>query len=1389
MGKFKDHIYDVLVRKNPNVQYEYERYVMENIKEHYEHHMKHLRMLFRLKWHYQIKKRTTPLLYWDKFAEISQNLKQPETGKQAVLKDTKKAEKIYYYENDEKRLSVEEFLGKLLPYQVISFDIFDTLIYRSVEKPNDVFHLMSSEMGQNDFTYIRKQAEKEARDSKERREGHREIVLSEIYDILENDYHIERKWMQREIGLELELSMPNPYMQKVYQLLCTLQSRLHKTIVFTTDMYLPLEVIQQLLKKNGYDVYDKIFLSNECKARKGDGTLQKILAEEYQEQTIVHVGDNLQADIEKTKEAGIATVYNADSHFVYREPELENIAGSFYRAVIQTTMNTGLWDKDPYYSHGYRVGGILAAGYCEFLNKLVKKKQIDKILFCSRDCDILYQVYEKFYKKTDAEYIKISRYAIFNITTEHYLYDLDRRYIMRYLNLYKSRKTIGTILLESGYGYLIDELEEYNLDRYQFPCAITDERKFHNFIKGCAEKIKEHNRESIQAAKQYFSEMIGDAKKLLIVDIGWSGTCITALKYFIREQLKDKQCQVSGALMCTNRDDTLKNSIQFGEIEAYINTPFENMDITRYIYPGPPKSRSVTLMDKLHMPLEFLFTSTEPTLLSYQLGEDQEVCFEYSSHIVPNPEQITQMQAGILDFVSTFLTYTKRWQGSFLIPPYTAFLPLKEAISHERYSYEIYKDFLYDAMSAPYSTERESRYAELFERSYAESVNKSEDDKYKKRIVFISPEMVYSGAPRSLLRMCRVAVNLGYAVSVWSAQSGPFMEEYEKAGIAVKVVTEQEIRSETYSRVIECFDMAVCNTIMTAEYARVCSQYIPTVWYIREATNIPDFIVNNLRREYILKNSLDIYCVSDYAKAAIEQFTDHPVKVIHNCVEDEADMAVPYTNGSDPVVKFVQFGTMEYRKGYDVLLEAYLRMPKEYQSKAELYFAGGFINSGTPFCSYLFRKMQGLSNVHYLGLVKGEENKIATLSKMDVVVVASRDESCSLVALEGAMLSKPLIVTENVGAKYMVSEENGMVVKTADVNDLMTAMMQMIDRKSELAKLGAASRKMYDTYASMQSYTQDMKEMYALTAVKKKAEFKKMRERNREVFSEEAIQSGIARLADTDLTEKEKTYDRVIVSLTSHPGRIGIVYQTIQSLLEQSVTPYKILLWLSEDQFEGREADLPGILLALEQDVDYFEIRFVKGDIGPHKKYYYTMKEYPDDPVIIVDDDAVYDRNLVERLLESYQKYPDCVSAMRVNLINFKRDGSFMDYAGWIMDYKILLDIPSTQLVPVGVGGVLYPPHTLPEEAFDIEAITENCLYCDDLWLKIMASHDQYKTVAVKRFCTEKLIDGSQDVALWHKNVFGDNNDRSLKHIMSYYDRQFQDLNALMEWLHKDRFI
>ena len=42
------------------------------------------------------------------------------------------------------------------------------------------------------------------------------------------------------------------------------------------------------------------------------------------------------------------------------------------------------------------------------------------------------------------------------------------------------------------------------------------------------------------------------------------------------------------------------------------------------------------------------------------------------------------------------------------------------------------------------------------------------------KILFISHEMSYTGAPRSLLRMCRVAKSLGYVPTVWTMCSGPF---------------------------------------------------------------------------------------------------------------------------------------------------------------------------------------------------------------------------------------------------------------------------------------------------------------------------------------------------------------------------------------------------------------------------------------------------------------------------------------------------------------------------------------------------------------------------------------------------------------------------------------
>ena len=1357
LKRTKDIFYYYVVEKNENIRQEYTDYVNEHIQEHDSHRLEHWKKLLQLNIYYRIKGGKGR---GDKPLQLS-FFEQP----------------VKYYEDTFKRLSADELTAELEQYDVISFDIFDTALYRKVEFPNDVFAIMAVEMGHNDFENIRKKAEQEARELKEKFCGTREVVLSEIYDILESQYNIKRHWEQREIELEMELSEANPYIFTIYQHLL----ELGKTIVFMSDMYLPEGVIEDMLKKNGYQGYSKLYLSNKYGLRKGDGQLQLVFMEDYKGKRLVHIGDMKASDIDKSREVGLDAIYNPAPNLSFREGDMDNLAGSFYRSIINRKLNNGIWDESLHYEHGFRVGGILATGFCQYINQLVEEKHIDKILFCARDCEIIWKIYNRFYPMCDNEYVQISRYSIMNVTSERYLYDLSNRYILRYFDQNRTTKTIDTILQESGFGYLAAYLDEDDIERFAFPAAI-DRKVFERFVFRHRNIIKEHNLSSERAAEQYFKAAIGNAKNILVVDIGWSGTCITALKYFIEQHFPQKKCQIFGALMCTSRNKAVAASFSDGTLFSYIYSPFQNADLARFMM---PKGRSVKEQDMLHMPLEFLFTSADCSLVRYKQDTDGAILFERVGNPPANQEEIGEMQNGMMDFAALFKEVSSCCAKPCMISPYVAFNPLAAAIRNSRYCYEVYKNFTYDAFTAPFSAEGKAvRFETLFD-DLPPRPTEAETVSDKGKILFVTPELTYTGTPRSLLRMCKVAVSLGYAPIVWSSRPGPFATEYEKYNIEVQIVPETSLsKREIINRIKSC-DMAVCNTIMADRYARVCSFYVPTVWYIREATNIPDFTRNNPQRFYTLQHSRDIYCVSDYAAAAISQFTSNKITVVHNCVEDESDMAVPYTPGTAEKIRFVQFGTMEYRKGYDVLLSAYLSMPEDYRKQAELYFAGGFINSGMPYCAYLFSKMKNEPNVHYLGIVRGEENKISTLSQMDVVVVASRDESCSLVALEGAMLSKPLIVTENVGAKYMVSAENGFIVKTADVKSLKNALMSMIDKRTELAQMGRISRQYYEKYASMDSYTDDMKKMFALT--EEKDLFRSAQRRIANKIRNHVIVRELSGLSDRNSHKHGNSREDVIVSLTSHPGRIGTITPCIKSLLNQHSKPKKILLWLSKKQFPHLEQDLPEELLRLQKD-PLFEIRWVQEDLAPHKKYFYTMREYPEVPVIIVDDDVVYDKLLVGKLMESYRKFPDCISCMRANLMLFKNNGNLRSYSAWIQGYRVLLDVPSFQLLPTGVGGVLYPPKSIPEQAFDAEAIEKTCLYTDDLWLKMFAAYNGYRTVVPRDLCEYKEIEGTAETALWRINVHRNNNDTSIEHILEYFDRNISSSSDLLRKMRQDRF-
>lgn len=206
------------------------------------------------------------------------------------------------------------------------------------------------------------------------------------------------------------------------------------------------------------------------------------------------------------------------------------------------------------------------------------------------------------------------------------------------------------------------------------------------------------------------------------------------------------------------------------------------------------------------------------------------------------------------------------------------------------------------------------------------------------------------------------------------------------------------------------------------------------------------------------------------------------------------------------------------------------------------------------------------------------------------------------------------------------------------------------------------------------------------------------------------------------------TADNVIVSLTSFPARINSVWIIIETLLRQTYKPEKIILWLSESQFESKDGKsidaLPKKLVKLQRRG--LEIKFGE-DLRSHKKYYNTMKENPDAIVITVDDDTFYPEDLVENLLRTHAKFPNTVCCNIGHLITIE-DGQIAPYIHWGSGADGC-DQPSSYLVPIGCEGVLYPPGSLSKEAFNKSNIKELCPYADDLWLKAMATLNGVKAV------------------------------------------------------------
>ena len=218
-----------------------------------------------------------------------------------------------------------------------------------------------------------------------------------------------------------------------------------------------------------------------------------------------------------------------------------------------------------------------------------------------------------------------------------------------------------------------------------------------------------------------------------------------------------------------------------------------------------------------------------------------------------------------------------------------------------------------------------------------------------------------------------------------------------------------------------------------------------------------------------------------------------------------------------------------------------------------------------------------------------------------------------------------------------------------------------------------------------------------------------------------------------------------VVSLTTYPARVGNVWRVIEMAANQRgiKEKYAICLYLIESEFEG--VDLPAKIKELQ--ARGLTVKFNKENLKCHNKYFYAFKDYPEKTIITIDDDLQYNHRSISGLIKKNKEYPKCIT---YNL------GSFVikhhPFKSW--PDAVCQCTPHIDIYPLGVGGVLYPPHSLHGLVFNSDVIKKTCLCADDMWLNFSSRMSQTCVVQTKlRSSYIVLPDSSQENALWKTNT------------------------------------